>query len=247
MSNQRGLGVLTVAMLASIVGCEPAPTLGAPCAFNSDCVMPLVCSDRVCRSQCVDDRDCARGLVCALGPAGAVCTEAIDAAAPADAGPPDDAWTGIDAGSCDGIAPDKENDVRIAASTLGALSAGAMETSFGYLDHPGDVDWYVYTVTSASAAPTTNVTLSAPSSGAYRMNMSVRLCGSLQCMGAGNTSTSGNEGGETYLGCEGTGETRQMYVEHQCAAPYELWIRVDVGPTGVFACGTYILTVTQVD
>jgi hypothetical protein len=53
--------------------CQPATT--ATCAFNSDCLEPLICArDNQCRNQCAADRDCVNGQQCVS----ATCAEPED-------------------------------------------------------------------------------------------------------------------------------------------------------------------------
>lgn len=48
-------------------GGSNGPNEGAICDYNSDCDSPLVCGPRGrCQYECVQDRDCASGLVCVM-------------------------------------------------------------------------------------------------------------------------------------------------------------------------------------
>lgn len=43
---------------------SPDASAGVPCAYNSDCAEPLICSNGQCIAECTVDRDCAIGFVC---------------------------------------------------------------------------------------------------------------------------------------------------------------------------------------
>ncbi|MFO0648592.1 MAG: hypothetical protein U0326_20290 [Polyangiales bacterium] len=53
-----------VALLAILASCSELKSAGEQCAFNDDCVDPLVCAANRCRAQCRTGRDCAPGTVC---------------------------------------------------------------------------------------------------------------------------------------------------------------------------------------
>ncbi len=75
MSSCSIARTLTLAVL--VLGCQSAPSPGAPCTRDGDCASSLVCRFGRCRSGCAENRDCPAGAACFLSDQGGAC--AVDA------------------------------------------------------------------------------------------------------------------------------------------------------------------------
>lgn len=65
----QGLRALVGCIVIAALACEAdRRQQGETCAYNDDCVDPLVCAARRCRAACRDARDCVAGWRCAPTP-----------------------------------------------------------------------------------------------------------------------------------------------------------------------------------
>lgn len=60
--------------LVLAAACDADVSLGASCAYDSECAAGLACRFGRCRAECLSARDCDEGLECVVGAAGGACS-----------------------------------------------------------------------------------------------------------------------------------------------------------------------------